>query len=134
MAKVGNINFIVNIARFDESSSMETVYMEVTFKRIGVHHCEYFKTYFELNDQDLDLRNGSWSMELKTREIVKRIGILDYLPNGIVDDWPGSGRILDHYLESPWGLAAKPTTLSGRRVWVCEELKWGRLGTGSPER
>jgi hypothetical protein len=128
MATVGNIFVIVNIAVFGKNSPVEPVYIEVTFKRSGVHHCEYFKSYIELNDQDLDLRNGSWSMELKTREIVKRVGILDYLPSGIADDWAGSGRILDRYLESPWSAAAEPTTLSGRRVWVLDELKWGRLG------
>ena len=111
---------------------METVYFEVTFKRGSVRHCQHFKTYIELNDQDLDLRNSEWSMELKTREIVKRVGILDILPNGVVDDWPYSGRIVDNYVEDPWTMAAKPTTLSGRRIWVRDELKWARLGTGAP--
>jgi hypothetical protein len=69
-------------------------------------------------------------MDLKTREIVKRVGILDILPNGIGDDWPGSGRIIDHHIESPWMMAAKPTTLSGYRVWVRDETRWGRLRTG----
>jgi hypothetical protein len=100
----------------------------IPLKRSGAHHCQYFKTYIELNDQDLDLRNASWSMDLKTREIVKRVGILDILPNGVADDWPRSGRIIDHHIESPWMMVPKPTTLSGHRAWVRDELKWARLG------
>jgi hypothetical protein len=108
---------------------MEPVYFEVTFKKGSVNYTEYFKTYIELTDQDLDVRNENWSMESKTSEIVRRVGILDILPTGISDDWPRSGRIIDDPLEIPWDSAVTPTRVSGHRVWIQDELKWSRLAT-----
>ena len=102
------------------SSPMEPEYFEISFSkgRAG----EYFKVYVQLNLEDKTLLQLGGSVELRTRAIVRRAGILYLLPVGVDEDWPLSGRILENGDRSSWNGRTEPTIAThGRKVWIVND-------------
>jgi hypothetical protein len=56
----------------------------------------FFQVYTALNSDDLALLKMSLTTALRTRIFVRRAAILDLLPIGLNNNWPYSGRVMDH--------------------------------------
>jgi hypothetical protein len=103
--------------------AMEPTYFEVLFSKSGVQHVEHFSVCIELNDEDKSVLELGGSVEVRTRAIVRRSGILHFLPNGLDDDWPCSGRVMTCGIEGPMAMGTKPTSANERRVWIVDQHK-----------
>jgi hypothetical protein len=98
---------------------MEPSYFEVIFSKSGFLQDEYWRVCIELDHQDKALLKSKASVELKTRFIVWRAGVLDLLPIGLDDYWPRFGSALDHNVIGIWDGGSEPTIArSGHKVWV----------------
>jgi hypothetical protein len=103
-----------------KTSAMEPTYFEATFSKSGVGQNETFTVYIELRDEDKALMGRALNVELKTRLLVERVGILELLPSGLNDDWLRSGRILGHDIKGAWDVGIGPTIVKRRNVWIIE--------------
>jgi hypothetical protein len=97
---------------------MEPTYFELTFSKCGSGRAGRIKVYIELNNADEDLLIND-STEAKARAIVRRTGILAFLPVGLNPDWPRFGKILDCSVGS-LELGVKPTYINGHKVWIID--------------
>jgi hypothetical protein len=66
---------------------------------------------------DEDLLSGVF-VSAKSRAIVRRAAILDFLPSGLNDDWPYSGYIFGQSIKTHWDMELPPTVLRGHNVWI----------------
>jgi hypothetical protein len=98
------------------TKSTKPAYFELTFSKCASGPAGRFKVYIELNSGDSDLLLGNFTEE-KSHAIVRRTGILDFLPRGLKSDWPRFGKILDCSFES-LELETKPTYIHGHNVWI----------------
>jgi hypothetical protein len=103
---------------------MDPAYFELTFLKYGCEHTRRIRVYIELNSGDEDLLISD-STEEKSRAIVRRTGILVFLPSGLNPDWPRFGRILDCSVES-LELGLKPTVIHGHNVWIIDRIQSGQ--------
>jgi hypothetical protein len=61
----------------------------------------------------------SLTTALRTRIFVRRAAILDLLPIGLNNNWPYSGRVMDHGTIGPQDEDYRPIIRSGeRKVWI----------------
>jgi hypothetical protein len=98
---------------------MEPSYFEVIFSKSGFLRDEYWRVCIELDHQDKALLKSKASVELKTRFIVWRAGVLDLLPIGLDDYWPRFGSALEQNVIGTWDGGSKPTiSRNGHKVWV----------------
>jgi hypothetical protein len=98
---------------------MEPVYFEISFSKGSAGCGEYFTVYVQLNQEDKTLMQLGGSVELRTRAIVRRAGILYLLPGGLDEDWPLSGRILENGDRGSWDGKVEPRIAThGRKVWI----------------
>ena len=101
---------------------MEPSYFEVIFSKSGLLQDEYWRVCIELDNQDRAVLRSAVSVELKTRFIVWRAGVLELLPIGLDDYWPSFGSVLEHNVIGTWDGGSKPTiSRSGHKVWVMPE-------------
>jgi hypothetical protein len=100
--------------------AMEPTYFMLMFSKSEARNSQYFRVYIELRDQDKALFEGVLSNALKSRLLVERVGILDLLPNGLNDDWPDFGTVIERNSDSYWHMGIRPTTVNGRNVWIIE--------------
>ena len=96
--------------------SAKPAYFELTFSKCASGSADKIRVYIELNSGDTDLLLGNFTEE-KSHAIVRRTGILDFLPRGLKSDWPRFGKILDCSFES-LELEIKPTYINGHNVWI----------------
>jgi CheY-like chemotaxis protein len=101
-----------------DSPAMEPTYFMLMFSKYEARRSQYFRVYIELRDQDKALFEGVLSNALKTRLLVERVGILDLLPDGLNDDWPDFGSVVERNNDSFWHMGIEPTTVNGRNIWI----------------
>ena len=53
----------------------------------------------------------------------RKVQNLHFLPNGLDDDWPCSGRVMTLGIERPMAMGTKPTLVNERRVWIVDQHK-----------
>jgi hypothetical protein len=93
------------------------VFFGLTFT-IGVgENREIYRVCIQLNALDEDLLSEVF-VNAKSRAIVGRAAILDFLPSGLNDDWPYSGYIFSESTKTHWDMGLPPTVLGGHNVWI----------------
>src|SRR6476646_940940 len=98
---------------------MEPEYFEISFSKGSTGLGEAIKVYIQLNQVDGKLMRLGGSVELRTRAIVRRAGILPLLPEGLKEEWPLSGRVLENNEKSSWKEEVEPKIANGgRKVWI----------------
>jgi hypothetical protein len=103
-----------------KASAMEPTYYMLMFSKNGRHYAEYFRVYIELQDEDKALLGGVLSDAMKARLMVARVGILSLLPSGINDDWHDFGSVIERDIKDFWHMGIKPTSVSGRNIWIIQ--------------
>jgi CheY-like chemotaxis protein len=104
----------------NDPSPMQPTYFMLMFSKSEARNSQYFRVYIELRDQDKALFEGVLSDALKSRLLVERVGILDLLPNGLNDDWPDFGTVIERNSDSFWHMGIPPTTVKGHNVWIID--------------
>ena len=99
---------------------MEPTYLELTFSKGFGARTEHIRVYIELNNGDADLLSGN-TTEAISVAIVRRTGILDFLPRGINPDWPRFGKIMNHDNKVFGDSGITPTIIHGHNVWILED-------------
>jgi hypothetical protein len=89
----------------------------LTFTKGAGKNRKSFQAYIELNEEDADLLVGAF-VSAKSRAIVRRTAILDFLPSGINDGWASSGRIVDSFPEGLLKRKLRPWIFRGHNVWI----------------
>jgi hypothetical protein len=79
-----------------------------------------YRVCIQLNALDEDLLSGAF-VNAKSRAIVRRAAILDFLPTGLNDDWPYTGYIFDQSVKTDWDTGVPPTVLRGHNVWIIDD-------------
>jgi hypothetical protein len=89
------------------------------FQKVSTGLGEAIKVYIQLNQLDGKLMRLGGSVELRTRAIVRRAGILPLLPERVNEEWPLSGRVLENNEKSSWKEEVEPKIANGgRKVWI----------------
>ena len=81
---------------------------------------EGYRVCIQLNALDEDLLSGAF-VNAKSRAIVRRAAILDFLPTGLNDDWPYTGYIFGQSVKTDWDTGVPPTVLRGHNVWIIDD-------------
>jgi hypothetical protein len=93
------------------------VFFGLTFSTGAGENRESYRICIQLNAFDEDLLPGIY-VNAKSRAIVRRAAILDFLPSGLNEDWPYSGYVFGESVKNSWHMGLPPTVLRGHNVWI----------------
>jgi hypothetical protein len=93
------------------------VFFGLTFCTGDGEDGDSYRVCVQLNALDEDLLSGAF-VNAKSRAIVRRAAILDFLPSGLNDDWPYTGYIFNQSAKTDWDVGVPPTVLRGHNVWI----------------
>jgi hypothetical protein len=96
------------------------VFFGLTFSTGAGENREGYRVFIQLNTVDEDLLSGVF-VNAKSRAIVRRAAILDFLPSSLNDEWPSTGYIFDQSGKTDWDVGVPPTVLRGHNVWIIED-------------